>query len=91
MVDTFAISVDGTAVRLYRSESNGCTVHISLPKASNSIAIGHQGVAYNDGFILEAKTDSSSNLTVQLPPGDSLWAICEPGKTQSVGVLVIEY
>lgn len=92
MVKSSLISVNGTtAVQLHRSESNGCIVHVSLAKNANSIAIGTFGLSFNTSFQLDARTDQSSHLTIPLPPGDSLWSICEAGKTEVVGIMAIEY
>lgn len=85
------VTIGATPTAIYKAFSNGCHVYLSLPKNGNSVTLGGSDVSFGVGLGLDAKAEGATQINGMLPPGDTVYGICEAGKTQVIGVLVVEY
>ena len=74
------------ATLIHTAASNGCKVSVRVPTGGADVTLGSAAVVAGAGYILAA----ASGVTIDLPPGDSLYGIVASG-TQAISVLVVEF
>lgn len=87
MITSAQYSVDGVAVKLAEVTVGHKTVHVA-PTGNNTVWLGgSSAVTQTTGYGLQKALGAHD---IFLGPGDSLWAICTNGQTETVTVLIAE-
>ena len=79
----YKVTVTDTAAILVAADDKFRTVYINVV-GNQTIAIGNSAVTFADGMQLEKHTVP---FAVELPLGETIYAICDTGQTDDVRVL----
>ena len=77
-------TVTDTASQLIAADNLNRVAYINIV-GNADIAVGNSGVTFATGLILEKH---SAPIHIDVPLGESLWAICNTGVTDDVRVLL---
>ena len=80
----YKVTVTDTAAQLIASDNINRVAYIGIV-GNQSIAVGNSSVTFATGLILEKHT---APIHIDVPLGESLWAICDTGVTDDVRVLL---
>jgi hypothetical protein len=80
----YKVTVTATAINLIAADNINRAAYISIV-GNEDIAVGNSNVTFATGLILEKHT---APIQINVPLGESLWAICDAGKTDDVRVLL---
>jgi hypothetical protein len=82
------VTITTSATLMHTSASNGCRLYLYSASGGHDITIGPATVASGTGFVLSSS--KTSELTIDLPPGDSLYGIVA-SSTHTIRITVVEY
>jgi hypothetical protein len=80
----YKVTVTATAINLIAADNINRAAYIGIV-GNEDIAVGNSDVTFATGLILEKHT---APIQINVPLGESLWAICDAGKTDDVRVLL---
>ncbi len=80
----YKVTVTDTAINLIAGDNINRVAYISIV-GNEDIAVGNSSVTFATGLLLEKHT---APIQISVPLGESLWAICDAGKTDDVRVLL---
>jgi hypothetical protein len=80
----YKVTVTATAINLIAADNINRAAYIGIV-GNEDIAVGNSNVTFATGLILEKHT---APIQINVPLGESLWAICDAGKTDDVRVLL---
>jgi hypothetical protein len=80
----YKVTVTATAINLIAADNINRAAYIGIV-GNEDIAVGNSDVTFATGLILEKHT---APISINVPLGESLWAICDAGKTDDVRVLL---
>ena len=80
----YKVTVTDTAAQLIASDNINRVAYIGIV-GNQSIAVGNSSVTFATGLLLEKH---AAPIHIDVPLGESLWAICDTGVTDDVRVLL---
>lgn len=80
----YKTTVTDVAAVLISADNINRTAYINIV-GNESIAVGNPSVTFATGLIV---AKHSAPIAIEVPLGESLWAVCDTGKTDDVRVLV---
>ncbi len=80
----YKVTVTDTAINLIAGDNINRVAYIGIV-GNADIAVGNSSVTFATGLILEKHT---APIQINVPLGESLWAICDTGVTDDVRVLL---
>jgi len=80
----YKVTVTAEAINLIAADNINRVAYIGIV-GNEDIAIGNSSVTFATGLLLEKHT---APIQISVPLGESLWAICDAGKTDDVRVLL---
>jgi len=80
----YKVTVTDTAINLIAGDNINRVAYIGIV-GNQSIAVGNSSVTFATGLILEKHT---APIHIDVPLGESLWAIADTGVTDDVRVLL---
>ena len=83
------VLIADTATLIHKAISNGCHIHIYSASGGQDVTLGPITVTSTNGLIISSS--KTTDVDIQLPPGDSLYGICASGQTHTLYVLIVEY
>ena len=81
--------IGDTATLIHKAISNGCRVHIYSGSGGHDVTLGPVTVTDTNGLIVPSS--KTSELLIELPPGDSLYGICASGQSHTLHFLIVEF
>jgi hypothetical protein len=81
---SYKITVTATPQILIESDNLNRVAYIGIV-GNESVAVGNSSVTFGTGLILEKHT---APIHIDVPLGETLWAVCDAGKTDDVRVLL---
>lgn len=82
------VTITTSATLMHTSASNGCRLYLYSASGGQDITIGPAAVAAGTGYVLPSS--KTRELTIDLPPGDSLYGIVA-SSTHTIRITVVEY
>jgi hypothetical protein len=86
MIISKQVTVTATPTELHQAVGNGCVIYLCHPQGGNDVTIGSSTVIFGAGVVMKGQC----GFNCPIPTTEKLYGICESGKTQALGVLVIE-
>jgi hypothetical protein len=80
----YKVTVTDTAINLIAGDNINRVAYIGIV-GNADIAVGNSSVTFATGLILEKHT---APIQINVPLGESLWAICDTGVTDDVRILL---
>ena len=80
----YKVTVTDTATQLIASDNINRVAYIGIV-GNQSIAVGNSSVTFATGLLLEKHTVP---IHIDVPLGQTLWAICDTGQTDDVRILL---
>lgn len=80
----YKVTVTATATELVAADNLNRQVYVNVV-GNKILAIGGNNVTYAQGLLIAKHTEP---IHIELPLGESLWAICDTAETDDVRVLV---
>jgi hypothetical protein len=80
----YKVTVTATAINLIAADNINRVAYIGIV-GNEDVAVGNSDVTFATGLILEKHT---APIQINVPLGESLWAICDANKTDDVCVLL---
>lgn len=81
---SYQVTVTDTALELISADNINRIAYIGIV-GNQTIAIGNSSVTFATGLLLEKHT---APIHIDVPLGETLWAICTVGQTDDVRVLL---
>jgi hypothetical protein len=81
---SYKVTVTATAINLIAADDINRVAYITIV-GNEDIAVGNSDVTFATGLILEKHT---APIQINVPLGETVWAICDAGKTDDVRVLL---
>lgn len=81
---SYSVTVQDEAIQLIAADNKNRTALINIV-GNQAVAIGSSSVTYAEGLLIEKHTTPT---VIQVPLGESLWAICDDNETDDVRVLL---
>ena len=83
------VTINDTATLIHKAISNGCHIHIYSASGGQDVTVGPVTVTDTNGLIVPSS--KTSELLIELPPGDSLYGICASGQSHTLHFLIVEF
>ena len=83
------VTINDTATLIHKAISNGCHIHIYSASGGQDVTVGPVSVTSTNGLIVPSS--KTSELLIELPPGDSLYGICASGQSHTLHFLIVEF
>lgn len=80
----YKVTVTSTATELVAADNLNRQVYLNVV-GNKILAIGGQTVTYATGLLIAKHTEP---IHIEVPLGETLWAICDTGETDDVRLLV---
>jgi hypothetical protein len=81
---SYKVTVTATAINLIAADNINRVAYITIV-GNEDIAVGNSNVTFATGLILKKHT---APISINVPLGETVWAICDAGKTDDVRVLL---
>jgi hypothetical protein len=81
---SYKVSVTDAAVLLIAADNINRTAYINIV-GNEAIAVGNSSVTFAAGLRIAKHT---APIQIDVPLGETLWAICDSGKTDDVRILL---
>jgi len=81
---SYKVTITDTASQLIAADNFNRVAYVSIV-SNTDIAVGNSSVTFATGLILEKHT---APIHIDVPLGESLWAICDTGVTGDIRVLL---
>ena len=80
----YKVTVTDTAISLIAADNINRVAYVSIV-GNQAVAVGNSSVTFATGLVLEKHT---APIHIDVPFGQTLWAICNTGQTDDVRVLL---
>ena len=81
---SYKVTVTDTAINLITADNINRVAYVNIV-GNQAIAVGNSSVTFATGLLLEKHT---APIHIDVPLGETLWAICTSGQTDDVRVLL---
>lgn len=81
---SYKVTVTDTPITLISADNINRVAYINIV-GNQDIAVGNSSVTFATGLLLEKHT---APIHIDVPLGETLWAICDTGQTDDVRVLL---
>ena len=91
MIISKNVTIGATPTLIHKATSNGCHIYLAHANGGDAITLGTATVTYNSGYTLSGTGQGNHYISGMLPPGDSLYGVCDTGYSETIGVMIVEF